>query len=81
MLLAKAKIALDDRVAVRAVLLLATGAPLKLGRLRRVGQRHAGVEQCLNIYAIINANLAFGHSLSPCFHSPDRGVPPVGFNS
>jgi hypothetical protein len=63
LLRAEAVEALDRRMTVRAVLPLAGGAPLELGGRRRLGERVAGVEQGLNVDAVVGG--AVGHRLPP----------------
>jgi hypothetical protein len=62
LLFAQAKETLDRRMAVGAILPLAGSAPLEFGGRRRLGQRIAGRDQRVNVYAIIH-NVSHGRLL------------------
>ena len=66
--LAEAVKAFDRRVAVRAVLPFAGGAPFELRGLWRLGQRIASSDQRLDVHAIIDSGgsaIGLGHATLP----------------
>src|SRR5262249_41654826 len=73
LLLAEAVKAFDRRVAVRAVLPFAGGAPFELRRFRGVCESFARIEQCSHIHAVINSAITC-HGQLPALTPDTRGI-------
>ena len=67
--LAQAEEALDDGIAVRAVLPLACRTPVEAGAFRRRSQRFPSLQQCFDVDTVVDRRVGCGHSRTP---SPQR---------